>query len=48
MYLNLLTEFVIPQLGNLQPNVFFQQDGAPLHWGRDGRNFFYETLWLFG
>ena len=33
IYLDTLTEYVTPQLGEFQPHVFFQQDGAPPHWG---------------
>ena len=29
VYLDLLTEYVVPQFDNLQPDVVFQQDGAP-------------------
>lgn len=25
-------KFFIPQLENLEPNIMFQLDGAPLHW----------------
>jgi hypothetical protein len=28
-----------PQLQHLQPNVFFQQDGAPPHWSLDMQHF---------
>jgi hypothetical protein len=34
VYLNLLREFVVPQLERLQPTIIFQQDGAPPHWGQ--------------
>ena len=33
IYLDLLTEYVSPQLEQYQPLVIFQQDGAPPHWG---------------
>lgn len=33
VYLDLLTEYVAPQLHDLQPDIIFQQDGAPRHWG---------------
>ena len=33
IYLDTLTEYVTPQLEEFQPHVFFQQDGAPPHWG---------------
>jgi hypothetical protein len=32
IYLNMLENFVYPQLQDLQPAVLFQQDGAPPHW----------------
>ena len=31
VYLDLLTEYVVPQLNDFQPNIIFQQDGAPPH-----------------
>ena len=33
IYLDLLTEYVSPQLEQYQTLVIFQQDGAPPHWG---------------
>jgi hypothetical protein len=33
-YLDMLQQFVVPQVEDLQPTVIFQQDGAPPHWGR--------------
>ncbi|MCQ7131119.1 DUF4817 domain-containing protein [Salmonella enterica] len=33
VYLDMLTEFVIPQLDGIQDRVILQQDGAPPHWG---------------
>jgi transposase len=30
-YLDMLELFAVPQMAHLQPNVFFQQDGAPPH-----------------
>ncbi|KAK1120885.1 hypothetical protein K0M31_011084, partial [Melipona bicolor] len=33
VYLDLLTEYVAPQLLDLQPTIIFQQDDAPPHWG---------------
>ena len=39
IYLNLLTEYVSPQLEQYQPLVIFQQDGAPPHWGLAVRQF---------
>lgn len=37
IYLDMLQLFVFPQLLPLQPNVIFQQDGAPPHWSLDVR-----------
>ncbi|KFM65919.1 hypothetical protein X975_00306, partial [Stegodyphus mimosarum] len=33
VYLDMLENFVFPQLEELQPHVFLQQDGAPPYWG---------------
>lgn len=44
VYLDLLTEYVAPQLADLQPTVMFQQDGAPPHWGLRVREFLNETF----
>ena len=33
IHLDLLTEYVSPQLEQYQPQVIFQQDSAPPHWG---------------
>jgi hypothetical protein len=33
-YLDMIQQFVVPQVEDLQPTVIFQQDGAPPHWGR--------------
>jgi hypothetical protein len=35
VYLDMLTNYAIPQLQDKQPNVIFQQDGAPPHWAID-------------
>jgi hypothetical protein len=32
-YLDMLELFAVPQMAHIQANVFFQQDGAPPHWG---------------
>ena len=37
VYLDMLEQFVYPQVVALQPNVIFQQDGAPPHWSMDVR-----------
>ena len=39
IYLDVLTEYVSPQLEQYQPQVIFQQDGAPPHWGLEVRLF---------
>ena len=44
IYLNLLTEYVAPQLIDSQPNIIFQQDGAPPHWGSRVCQFLNETF----
>ena len=43
-YLDLLTEYVSPQLKQYQPLVIFQQDGAPLHCGLAVRQFLNDTF----
>ena len=32
IYMNLLEGFTFPQIEDLQPDIIFQQDGAPPHW----------------
>ena len=44
VYLDLLTEYVAPQLNDLQPTIIFQQDGAPPHWGLHVRGFLNQTF----
>ena len=44
VYLDLLTEYVAPQLIEFQPTIIFQQDGAPPHWGLYVREFLNETF----
>ena len=44
IYLDLLTKYVTPQLINSEPNIIFQQDGAPLHWGLCVCQFLNETF----
>ena len=39
IYLDLLQFYVIPQLEHLQPNILFQQDGAPPHWSLNVREY---------
>ena len=44
VFLDLLTEYVAPQLDDLQPTIIFQQDGAPPHWGLHVREFLNQTF----
>ena len=44
VYLDLLTEYVAPQLVEFQPTIIFQQDGAPPYWGLHVREFLNETF----
>lgn len=44
VYLDMLEQFATPQLQDLQPDVIFQQDGAPPHWGINVRNFLDTTF----
>ena len=44
VYLDLLTEYVAPQLIDSQPTIVLQQDDAPLHWGLRVRQFLNETF----
>ena len=44
IYLDILTEYVSPQLEQYLPQVIFQQEGAPSHWGLEGRQFLNETF----
>ena len=44
VYLDLLTEYVAPQLIDSQPTIIFQQDGAPPHWVLRVRQFLKETF----
>jgi len=44
VYLDFLTEYLAPQLIDLQPTIIFQQDGAPPHWGRHVRQFLNQTF----
>lgn len=47
-YLQLLRENIVPQIIHLFPNnnnqVWFQQDGAPPHYGREVRNYLNDTF----
>lgn len=48
-YLDMIQIFAIPQVCHLHPNVFWQQDGAPPHWGKIVRDFLNEEFpgrWL--
>ena len=42
--LDLLTEYMLPQLEQYQPQVIFQQDGAPPHRGLAVRQFLNDTF----
>ena len=44
IYLDLLTEYVSPQLEQYQPRDTFQQDGAPPHWGLEVYQFLNDTF----
>ena len=44
VYLDLLTEYVAPQLIEFHPTIIFQQHGAPPHWGLHVREFLNETF----
>ena len=44
IYLDNLTEYLSPQLEQYQPQVIFQQDGAPPHWGLEVCQFLNETF----
>jgi hypothetical protein len=44
IYLDMLMNFAVPQLEDLQPHVIFQQDGAPPHWGLCVRDFLNEQF----
>ncbi|KFM67160.1 hypothetical protein X975_05885, partial [Stegodyphus mimosarum] len=49
LYLDMLENFVFPQLEKLQPRVFLQQDGAPPHWGtivRSSLNDHFTGRWI--
>ncbi|KFM65773.1 hypothetical protein X975_25152, partial [Stegodyphus mimosarum] len=49
VYLDMLENFVFPQLEELQPHVFLQQDGAPSHWGnivRSSLNDHFTGRWI--
>lgn len=49
VYLDMLQQFVEPQVEELQPSIIFQQDGAPPHWGlmvRDYLNSKYPNRWI--
>ena len=44
VYLDLLSEYVTPQLIGFQPTIIFQQDGAPPHWGLHVHEFLNENF----
>lgn len=39
VYLDMLQIYAVPQISHLQPNILWQQDGAPPHWGKIVREF---------
>ena len=43
-YLDMLEQYVAPQLEEFQPWIIFQQNGAPPHWGSDVRRFLDATF----
>ncbi|KAJ4432703.1 hypothetical protein ANN_21340 [Periplaneta americana] len=43
-YLDILVQFFFPQIEHLQPNILFQQDGAPPHWFNDVRTTLYNMF----
>ena len=43
-FLHMLENYTYPQLITRQPDVMFQLDGAPAHWGLKVRAFFYVTF----
>jgi hypothetical protein len=48
-YLDILQQFVVPQVKDLQPTIIFQQEGALQHWGRIVRDYLDATFlnrWL--
>ncbi|XP_063240478.1 uncharacterized protein LOC134541176 [Bacillus rossius redtenbacheri] len=44
VYLDMLTEFAVPQLDGIQHHVILQQDGAPPHWGMAVRAYLNEQF----
>ena len=44
IYLNVLTEYMLPQFEQYQPQVIFHQDVAPPHWGLEICQFLNETF----
>ena len=44
IYLDVLTEYVSPQLEQYQPQVIFQQDDAPPYWDLEVRQFLNEKF----
>ncbi|GFW98498.1 DUF4817 domain-containing protein [Trichonephila clavipes] len=45
-YLDMLEIYAFSQLQDLQPNVLFQQDGAPPHWGLTVRESLFPQRWI--
>ena len=48
IYLDVLTEYVSPQLEQYQPQVIFQQDDARPHWGFEIRQFLMKHFQIGG
>jgi hypothetical protein len=44
IFLDMSEQFAVPQLLPQQPNVIFQQDGAPPHWSLNVRDFLDRTF----
>ena len=44
IYLDILTEYLSPQFERYQPQVIFQQDGAPTYWGLEVHEFLNESF----
>ena len=45
----MLEQFLYPEVADLQPNIIFQQDGAPPYWGLDVRrslNATFQDRWI--
>jgi hypothetical protein len=48
-YLDMLEQYAFPQIAHKQPNIIFQQDGAPPHWSnivRKALNNTFPNRWI--